>query len=210
MITLYSGTPGSGKSLHLAEILYYRVKNYNGVVIGNFSLNVNNIKGRKKGKYICVDNDRLTPDRLASFSNMYRRIKLKNRPIPEGKFLLVIDECQIMFNAREWQAAGRSAWASFFTQHRKYGYDIILISQFDRMIDRQVRALIEYELIHRKVNNYGIVGKVLGLLCGGSLFVCVKMWYPMKERLSAQFFIGPKKYFRLYDTYKIFKTAEEK
>ena len=47
MITLYSGTPGSGKSLHMAEVLYYRVKNYNGVVIGNFDLNVNNIKKKK-------------------------------------------------------------------------------------------------------------------------------------------------------------------
>ena len=54
MITLYSGTPGAGKSLHLAEVLYYRVKNYKGVVIGNFDLNTGNIKGRHKGKYISI------------------------------------------------------------------------------------------------------------------------------------------------------------
>ena len=48
MITLYSGTPGAGKSLHLAEVLYYRVKNYKGVVIGNFDLNTGNIKGKHK------------------------------------------------------------------------------------------------------------------------------------------------------------------
>ena len=60
MITLYSGTPGAGKSLHLAEVLYYRVKNYKGVVIGNFVLNTGNIKGKKhKGKYISIDNNRL-------------------------------------------------------------------------------------------------------------------------------------------------------
>lgn len=208
MITLYSGTPGSGKSLHLAEVLYYRVKNYNGVVIGNFDLNVANIKGRKKGKYISVNNDRLLPQRLIKFSEMYRKHYMKGKSMPEGKFLLVIDECQILFNSREWQMSGRNAWLSFFTQHRKLGFDIILVSQFDRMIDRQIRSLIEYELIHRKVNNYGVVGKVLGLLCGGSLFVCVKMWYPMKERLSAEFFIGHKKYFRMYDTYKMFDAVK--
>ena len=54
MITLYSGTPGAGKSLHLAEVLYYRVKNYKGVVIGNFDLNTGNIKGKHKGKYISI------------------------------------------------------------------------------------------------------------------------------------------------------------
>lgn len=207
MITLYSGTPGSGKSLHLAEKLYYRVKNYNGVVIGNFDFNVANIKGKHRGRYISINNDRLTPNRLKKFSIDYRRHYLSNKPVPEGKFLLVIDECQILFNSREWQMAGRNAWLSFFTQHRKLGYDIILISQFDRMIDRQIRSLIEYELIHRKVNNYGVAGKILGLLSGGSLFVAVKMWYPMKERLGAEFFVGKKKYFGMYDTYKMFDTA---
>ena len=72
MITLYSGTPGAGKSLHLAEVLYYRVKNYKGVVIGNFDLNTGNIKGKHKGKYISIDNNRLTPDRLIQFSQRYR------------------------------------------------------------------------------------------------------------------------------------------
>ncbi|TCL59978.1 zonular occludens toxin Zot [Kineothrix alysoides] len=208
MITLYSGTPGSGKSLHLAEKLYYRVKNYNGVVIGNFTFNTNLIKGRHKGKYLSIDNDRLTPKRLEKFSRDFRNHYYKGKPLPEGKFLLVIDECQIMFNSREWQMSGRSEWLTFFTQHRKLGFDIILISQFDRMIDRQIRSLIEYELIHRKVNNYGAAGKVLGLLSGGSLFVSVKMWYPMKERLGAEFFIGKKKYFNMYDTYKMFETAK--
>lgn len=207
MITLYSGTPGAGKSLHLAEVLYYRVKNYKGVVIGNFVLNTGNIKGKKhKGKYISIDNNRLLPDRLIQFSQRYRKHYYGSNPMPEGKFLLVIDECQILFNSREWQVQGRSAWLAFFTQHRKLGYDIILVSQFDRMIDRQIRSLIEYEYIHRKINNYGIVGKILGILSGGSLFVCVRMWYPMKERLGADFFVGHKKFFKLYDTYKMFDT----
>ena len=93
MITLYSGTPGAGKSLHLAEVLYYRVKNYKGVVIGNFDLNTGNIKGKKhKGKYISIDNNRLTPDRLIQFSQRYRKHYYGSKPMPEGKFLLVIDE----------------------------------------------------------------------------------------------------------------------
>lgn len=204
MISLYSGTPGSGKSLHLAQILYDRIKLDNCVVIGNFEFNTSQIRGKKRGEYISIDNDRLLPDRLIKFSNDYRRIYCKGKPIKEGRFTLVIDECQIIFNAREWQISGRSKWTSFFTQHRKFGFDIILIAQFDRMIDRQIRSLIEYELIHRKINNYGFWGKLIGLLCGGNLFVAVKMWYPMKMRIGAQFFRAHRKYYRLYDTYKMF------
>lgn len=206
MITLYSGTPGSGKSLHLAQVLYDRIKLDNCVVIANFEINLNEIKGRKNGRFISIDNSRLQPFRLIKFAQTYRKHYLKGAPIKEGKFTLVIDECQLLFNSRDWNIAGRNAWLSFFTQHRKYGFDIILVSQFDRMIDRQIRSLIEYEIIHRKGNNYGFFGRIIGLLCGGSFFVCVKVWYPMKERLSASFFIARKKYFRIYDTYKMFDT----
>ena len=37
----------------------------------------------------------------------------------------------------------------FFSQHRKLGYRVILVAQFSEMIDKQIRALIEYEYIHR-------------------------------------------------------------
>lgn len=94
----------------------------------------------------------------------------------------------------------------FFTQHRKYGYDIVLVSQFDRMIDRQIRSLIEYELVHRKVSNYGLIGKILSMISIGNLFVSVKIWYPMKEKVGSQFFKAHKKYYSLYDTYNIFTT----
>lgn len=138
---------------------------------------------------------------LITFSRHY----FSNHPFREGRLLLVIDECQLMFNAREWDAKGRKEWLSFFTQHRKYGYDVILIAQFDRMIDRQIRSLIEYEQIHRKVSNFGFWGQLFSLCAGGKLFVAVKVWYPMKERVGSEFFRADKKYYSLYDTYKHFE-----
>lgn len=39
-----------------------------------------------------------------------------------------------------------------------------MIAQADRMIDRQIRALIETETKHRKLNNYGFGGMVLTFL----------------------------------------------
>lgn len=205
MIKLYSGTPGSGKSLHLAEILYYRIKNTRTVTIGNFELNTANIKGRKRGTYLYVDNMRLTPQRLINFSKRYEH---RYGCVKEGTFLLIIDESQILFNSREWQMKNRSAWTSFFTQHRKLKFDVILVAQFDRMLDRQIRSLLEYEWIHRKCTNYGNVGKLLSLFCGGSLFVCVEVWYPMKEKIGAEFFRYHKKYANIYDTYNLFSVPK--
>lgn len=201
MIYLYSGTPGSGKSLHSATVIYWTLKR--GLpVIANFPIAVDKIKGKVIGDFIYVSSDELTPDYLLSYSMQY----FSSRRVREGEILLIIDECQLLFNSREWNIKGRAEWLSFFTQHRKYGYDIILVAQFDRMIDRQIRSLIEYEQIHRKISNFGWKGKILSLAMGGNMFVSVKVWYPLKEKVSSEFFRARKKYYALYDTYGNFST----
>ena len=202
MIYLYSGTPGSGKSLHQADDIFWDL-NLNKPVVANYPINTNLFK--KKVPFIYLSNDKLTPFELVEISKEY----FKNHKFKEGAIKLYIDECQILFNAREWNVKGRDDWLVFFTQHRKYGYDIYLIAQFDRMIDRQIRSLIEYEVIHRKVKNFGFWGGLLNLLALGNLFVAVTMWYPLKERVGVDFFKAHKKYFKLYDTYSTFnKTLE--
>ena len=200
MIYLYSGTPGSGKSLHTAQVLYWQL--YKGLpAICNFDFAVERIRRKKKGQFVFLTNDELTPGKLIQFSQEY----FVEHPFREGRILLVLDECQLLFNAREWDAKGRKEWLSFFTQHRKYGYDVILVAQFDRMIDRQIRSLIEYEQVHRKVSNFGVWGKLFSLFSLGKLFVAVQVWYPMKERVGAEFFKANKRYYSLYDTYKHFE-----
>lgn len=201
MIYLYSGTPGSGKSLHTAAVIYDWLRS-NKPCICNFYINTALIytKGPKKDKmlpFFMIENDALTPEMLVNFARNY----FKGKRPKESSILLVLDECQLLFNAREWQKTGRSQWLSFFTQHRKYGYDIILVAQFDRMIDRQIRSLIEYEYVHRKVSNYGKMGKMFSFFTMGDLFVCIKRWYPLKEKVGSEFFKAQKKYYSLYDTF---------
>lgn len=201
MVDLYSGTPGSGKSLHTASRLYYWLR-LGRPAICNFELNLDKVSknNSRRLKFRYVPNDQLTPEYLISYAASYWH----GGAIKEEAILLVIDECQLMFNAREWDAKGRAKWLSFFTQHRKFGYHIILIAQFDRMIDRQIRSLIEYEYIHRKVSNYGLRGFLLSIFMGGHVYVAVKVWYPLKETIGHEFFRGRKKLFRLYDTYGSF------
>lgn len=204
MIFLYSGTPGSGKSLHVAERLYHLLRAGRPTVC-NFPINLNRIPKKKRELFCYKSNLEITPDFLIEFS----REHFKGKKVKESSLLLVIDECQLMFNARDWSKSGRDKWLSFFTLHRHYGYDIILIAQFDRMIDRQIRSLIEYEYIHRKVSNFGLRGMLLcAVMLSPKLFVSVKVWYPMKEKVSSEFFKCKRKYYSLYDTYLMLDAPE--
>ena len=197
MIRLYSGTPGSGKSLHNAKDVISRSR-FGRPVIGNFPCDLSKYP---KANYTYVPNYELTPEYLMNYSREY----FKGKPIREGRILLVIDECQLMFNSRDWQQKGRNEWLSFFTQHRKFGYDVTLIAQFDRMIDKQLRGVIEYEYVHRKLSNYGFGGKIMSLLFGGNTFVVVQMWYPLKLKIGQDFVHARKRFFSIYDTFGTFQ-----
>lgn len=108
-IYLYSGTPGSGKSLHSAKdiISWFRKGK---PVITNFDVD---LSPYPKAKHTCVDDDDLTPDYLAEFSRNFfgdRKVTKKD----EDTILLVIDECQLMFNSREYQKRIARSGSSFY------------------------------------------------------------------------------------------------
>lgn len=210
MINLFSGTPGSGKSLHVAEKIYYALR-AGRPVIANFEVNLDFVwrgsagRRRKDDAFRYIPNDELGPELLQDYADAW----FKDHRFREDHILLIIDEAQLLFNSREWDAAGRAAWLRFFSQHRKWGYEVILVAQFDRMLDRQIRSLIEYEYIHRKVSNFGVWGKVFSVFFLGKLFVAVKMWYPLRERIGAEWFVCKPRFFRLYDSYKRFSQDKD-
>jgi len=198
-IYLYSGTPGSGKSLHSAKDIISWFKK-GQPVITNFDVD---LSPYPKANHVCVDDLDLTPDYLAEFSRNFfgdRKVTKKD----EDTILLVIDECQLMFNSREYQKKDRKIWIKFFTMHRKLGYRVILIAQMDKMLDKQIRGVIEYEYVHRKLSNFGKAGKILTFITGGETFTAVQMWYPLKLKIGSSFFRAKKKYYSLYDSYATF------
>lgn len=190
MIYLYSGTPGSGKSLHCARDMYIRLRRSKYPnVIANFDINRSMLK--KQSNFIYKDNSELTVDFLVNYA-INNHIKGV-----ENQTLVIVDECQVLWNSREWQNnSNRLDWIKFFTQHRKFGYNFICITQNDRMVDRQIRALFEYEVKHRKVNNFKI-GRLFPL----PLFCAINYWYGVNERLGCEFFIYRKKWSKFYDSY---------
>ena len=200
MIALYSGTPGSGKSLHCAEKIRSHLKFYTDV-IGTFHINEKCLFKNSKYHYTYVNIYSLTPSFLVAYA---RNHQLKKGV--EGSFLLVIDEAQRLFNSRTWNNKDRNDWITFFAEHRHLGFDIILVSQNDRMLDRQIRALIEYEFVHRKITQFGIKGKLLSILVGN--FCYIKMWYPLKEKIDSNFFRADKRLFDFYDSFEDFSSVE--
>lgn len=201
MIYLYSGTPGSGKSLHVASVICNTLM-LGRPVICNFPIDKRKV--RNPWNYHYLENPNLTPDLMEAYARRYWR--WKNRRPKEDYILLVIDEAQMIFNSRSWDAKDRNAWLRFFQIHRHLGFCVILCAQFDRMLDRQIRALIEYNEIHRKLANMGWKGWLLSvLMLSPRLHVCVKVWYPMKEKVSSEFFRVKKRYYQLYDSYGDFR-----
>lgn len=193
MMVMYTGTPGSGKSLDVARNVYAKLK-MGRTVIGNMRIKPDTIKDCP-GRYFFVDSYKMNPGDLMEYAQRYH-IKGK-----EGQTTIVIDECQQIFNAREWNAPHMKAWNRFFQIHRHFGFDVYLITQFDRLIDRQTRGLIDYERVHRKVSKLGFWGSVASALFRGGLFICVERYYAMKLRTGSYYFVYRKKYGEFYDSY---------
>jgi len=193
MILLFTGTPGSGKSLNMAKKIKSQLL-FGRNVIGTMAVDQSRLK-KRKGKYIYCDIYKLNPTELIEYA------KKNHKKGREGQTIIVIDECQRIFNSRDWQNPKMRKWNDFFQVHRHFGFDVWLVTQFDRLIDRQLRALIEYNYIHRKVSRYGITGFFAGLLFRGGLFIEVEQWYPLKEKTGSSFFLFSKRLASFYDSY---------
>lgn len=235
MINFFTGRPRNGKSLHMAMIIYKFMKK--GInVIANFEINehvFDKFKEKhpdKLGKFICMKNihwlnnsylytvdgngEYKPPPKgrysyiegLYGFAKQFHKRNHRGQII-EHQTIIVLDECQELFNSRSWNRQDRLEWCSFFRQHGKYGYDVYLISQDDKVIDKQIRSILQYEFEHRCVNNYKLFGKLLGFAAGGKLFVCIQRMYGVKSKdakIKSTFFSGQTMFYEFYDSYETF------
>lgn len=232
MIQIYTGVPGSGKSYHLAST----IKNYleKGVnVISNFNVDTSllEIKKRKKaGQFIYVDNGQWRDNAfrpsckackdgeyssivgLINYARNFHQYYITSKgekKYSEHQTILVFDECQNIWNSREWARKDRLLWNKFFCEHRKFGFDCIFTTQDDRLIDKQIRALFEDEFFHRKMWNFvknetfsSILRRIFG-----EWFVCIKKKYGMKKsdaKMNVQYICAQKKIFNFYNSSTVF------
>lgn len=214
MILLYTGTPGSGKSYHATRDIYDAVRFKKIPVVANYGLNLEGVEDAER-YFNYVQNSELNPDFLVAFADDY----WGGHEFREEGILCVVDECQLLWNSRTWddRARGekyaesmRMKWLEFFSQHRKYGYKIILIAQDDCMIDKQFRVLLEYEVNHRNCSNYGLFGLFLNVITFGRHFLAVRYYYGKHDRLDSSFIRFRKKYSRIYNSYKAFEQGSRR
>ena len=199
MVKLFTGTPGSGKSYSMCKQIRQRLRQGKNVIS---TVNINLDIVTKKGKlpigdfqYISIYD--LTPEWL-------ERYALRNHQKGvEHQTYVFIDECQLIFNTRDYAKTGRRDWLVFFTSHRHYGYEFNLITQHDEMLDKQIRAVVEHEVKHRKINNYLWFLPI-------TVFVAVETWYGNNMKLHSEFVIFRKRISRMYDSYTLFDELAEK
>lgn len=207
-IELFTGFVGSGKSYAATKIgtLIADAPASKKYVVANFP-----IKPRKKmfsflrknkfnsPKWIYKDNEELTVDYLVKTSLE------KGWNHKEGSALIIFDEASIPFNARTFQRGDRMEWIKFLTQSRKFGYDVIFITQDARMLDKQIRSLCEYEVVHKKLNNM-FAFKWLSLF-KITLFAGVSYWNGLNAKYTKgqlRLYIYQNSVANRYDTLRLF------
>lgn len=205
MISLFTGPVGSGKSYHAVElgVINLRVK----YVIANFP-----IKSPKYSKLIPKAIRKRLDQQYARWIYMEeitvaKLIALsieKGFMSKESSAIIIIDEAGVIFNSRDWAVQGqhRMRWIKFMAQSRKLGYDIVMVAQFDRMIDRQMRSMVEYEVKHLKANNSFFL-RWLSMF-KVTLFLYVYRWYQTRLKANLRFSIYKPYIANRYDTMRTF------
>jgi len=149
-IIAFTGTPGSGKS-------------YDAVakIIANLRMGrmvFTNIRGLDQP--LCLEMIKMLTGLddcwLAHYLHYlpdHQVIDFWNHVTPGA--LIVLDEVQNFFNARNWASKENTMFNMWASTHRHHGYEVILITQNIQRIDTAVRALVEWTYVYRKMNFFG-------------------------------------------------------
>lgn len=191
-ISLYTGTPGSGKSYHCTKMIYEYLKKGKNV-ISNFPIIV---PEDITGFFVLIEKD---SDLSIEF--LYNFAKANHSKGDENLTLIVIDEAQLRFNSRDWANKDRAGWNSFFSVHRHLGYEIVLSTQNADFIDKQMRVLVECEYKHKNLKK-----TKLGLLFPfmPTWFMIVQFHYSTKMKMGVSHSFYDKKIGARYDSYVFF------
>jgi zona occludens toxin len=208
MISIYSGTVGSGKSYHGTELALEWL-NRGKHVVANYPIlppkRCNSAKAKAKWAKKSLRwhfYEFITVEVLVALSfenNWYGK---------ESQCLIEIDEAGVMFNTRDWQTEKntRTPWIKWLSQSRKFGYDVVFVAQSDKMIDKQIRGLVEYNVVHFKLSNSFFFSWLKWLKI--SLFLYNYKWYQTKLPGNKRFGLYRPSIANRYDTMRTFNLEE--
>lgn len=237
MIEIMQGSPGSGKSAVAVARAILHLKR-GGVVAANFSLIdgwaeavVRNTvmyrllclvsvfipflaAGYLHKKASCLHRRFYRVDSLAAIRLIFPLdeavgLYKSKGGFSEGEGLLLLDECQLVFNARKWEK--NFDWIVFFTQHRKLHWNVALIAHSIEMVDSQIRPLAEYASTFRNMQKLKV--PLLGLpMSPIPLFIVIKRYAGLGAGASVvasrDLFPLPLWAARLYDSLLVFNADD--
>lgn len=177
---MYTGTPGAGKSLDVVEKMIFALKHGKNVIT-NMLLNRDLIKDFP-GVYYYRNYDDMCPEEFVWFAIKYHdifktdyvEVKKKwwqKKKVDEYQTLIVIDEAPVLLGSRDFNNPNRKSWVNFFTNHRHLEYNIVIVAQHDKMIDKQIRNVMEEHVVHKCLNNYKLM-KLLPF----KIFISITYW----------------------------------
>lgn len=218
VIHLYSGTPGSGKSLHVASTIrqWLRLKKR---VISTCDIDtrlcfmpkiIEFVYELTRGKvflydkndsranlFTFIDIHNITPKMLYEYAAKYHK---------EGKekqTLVIFDECVSIFSPTVLTTTAWNEWERFFQYHRHIGFEVILIPQSSKLISRKVIEYCEFDIRHRAIKNSGFFGWVVSFLSGG-LFSAGTYWRGINKIQSKEWFRFHYYLGKMYNSYAMF------
>ncbi|MDD2710346.1 MAG: zonular occludens toxin domain-containing protein [Verrucomicrobiae bacterium] len=209
MIEVFEGRIGGGKTYSALVRIVGRLCS-GGVVYTNIDLFPEKVRQYIQAEFgLVIDENalkKLTDEQIATF----------HRETPNN-CLVVIDECHLWFNNRDWDKTSREL-LNFLTQSRKYKNDIIFISQSAENIDKQFRRLVQFIWRFRDMEYWtrsklglsvdGQFGKELRNLC--PYILQIQFDYDGKTLIRREFKKKDKNIFELYDTNATHKVAYER
>jgi zona occludens toxin (predicted ATPase) len=218
-ITFVTGTPGAGKSyyavrrikaaLERGQVVATNVALHDGwaTAIARSNPFTRLVPGRVRKKAARYEQRLIVSDDLDELF----RVRLHGDG--ESRGVMVLDEAHNWMNGRSWdvdETGGternarsvavnrRMTVVKFFTQHRKLGWEVVLITQAAENLDAQVRRLCEFNTRLRNLRQFKVAGITLFPF---NLFIAIKVWNdPSKSIMSREVFRLHRRTARLYDT----------
>ena len=222
MVDLWSGTPGSGKSLHLAHDVREKLRWGRKVIstcnietsmcfmnhlqeflfnISKGKINLSGYDDREKNFYY-IPIEMCTPEIFYEFAARHHVFGKEHQTI------IYFDECVAIFsptvigdNKELW-----NRWDTFLRLHRHLGFDIVLIPQSKRLISRKVIEYAEHEVKHYNRKHHGTLGFFAALFLGG-LFSYSVCWRGEKKPIEQKFFTYKPYYGQMYNSYAMFDSV---
>lgn len=198
------GTPGAGKTLYaISEFIIPALKS--GVPI------YHNIEGLDSVKLsIIAGIDSFTVENLihpykdddGNF-NTVESVRNFYKNIPPSAALLVIDEAQNYFSARDFKEKFSSDLIPYLSRHRHYGHTVVWVTQQREAVDITFRRQTQYMYRLERLENFG--------LKNSSRLKMYEGWDSMLvPPFASKNFFFPKNLFGVYRSYVSSKIEEKR